>query len=439
MCGERGRAHLGSGARGGGGTVAAVVDHRGGDEVFVEVVDVFDHASFPGAGDGDEVEHRQVLDGLAQAHAPGVRADGDAELRGEQQMGDVLVDAADAGRVDLEDLHGSGLEELLDHDAVVHVFAGGHRDGGDGAGDGGVAQDVVGAGGFLHPGRVIGREGADPLDGGGHVPALVGVDRDGVAGAADLAGEPQTSDVVVEVGADLQFDLRESGVEGLAAQTGEFSVGVAEPAGAGRVGGVSVGQEVLFAYGPAGFGAAQEGEGLVAGEGVGEVAVVDEVGDPLGGHPGQQLPERQSGPLGPEVPQGVEDRADGHVHDALLGAQPAQLGVVGQDPPCLAHVVEERFHLTSDEVALQHLDGGHLDVVAAADGEGEGVSLVAVGRVGAEDDVGGRVVGVRVHGVGAVERRGGREADVRRGDGGDRGHGPSRDASKHRINPGVNW
>ena len=72
--------------------------------MLVEVVDVLDHAAFPGAADGDVVEHRQVLDELAEADAAGVRADRDAELRREQEDRDVLVDAPDAARVELQDV-----------------------------------------------------------------------------------------------------------------------------------------------------------------------------------------------------------------------------------------------------------------------------------------------------------------------------------------------
>ena len=51
-----------------------------------------------------------MQDEFAQADTAGVRADRDAELGGEQQDGEVLVDAADAGRVDLDDIEGAGLE-----------------------------------------------------------------------------------------------------------------------------------------------------------------------------------------------------------------------------------------------------------------------------------------------------------------------------------------
>ena len=48
--------------------------------------------------------------------------------------------------------------------------------------------------------------------------------------------------------------------------------------------------------------------------------------------------------------------------------------------------------------------GRHAQLVAAPDRERQAVALEAVGAVGLQDDVGGRVVGVGVHRVGAVER-----------------------------------
>ncbi len=65
---------------------------------------------------------------------------------------------------------------------------------------------------------------------------------------------------------------------------------------------------------------------------------------------------------------------------------------------------------------VQRVDGATDDLGAATDGERQTVPLargiVRVTSVGAEDDVGRRVVRIRVHRVGAVERIGGGEADV---------------------------
>ena len=78
--------------------VAPAADHDRVDEVLVQVVDVLDHAAVGGAGDGEVVEHREVLDELAQPDAARVRADRQPELGREQEDRDVLVDPRDPGR-----------------------------------------------------------------------------------------------------------------------------------------------------------------------------------------------------------------------------------------------------------------------------------------------------------------------------------------------------
>ena len=80
-------------------------------EVLVQVVNPLDDAVVERAADRDVVEHREVLDVFAQADAAGMRADGDAELGGEQDDRERLVDAADAAGVELADVDRLGLEE----------------------------------------------------------------------------------------------------------------------------------------------------------------------------------------------------------------------------------------------------------------------------------------------------------------------------------------
>ena len=135
------------------------------------------------------------------------------------------------------------------------------------------------------------------------------------------------------------------------------------------------------------------------------------------------LPQREPGALGAQVPQRVDDRADRHVHDALLGAEPAQLRVVHESSRRGAHVREERLDVLAEQVAAERLEGGDLHVVAPPDGEDERVALEPVAGVGTDHDVGRRVVGVGVHRVRPVELERGREADVPGVNTDDRAHG----------------
>jgi hypothetical protein len=369
------------------------------DEVLVEVVDELDHASILAAGDGDEVEHREVLHGFAEADAAGVRAHGYAELRRQQEDRDVLVDPGHAGRVDLEDLEGVRLQELLEHDAVGHVLAGRDRDRGDAARDGRVAEDVVGTRRLLDPGDVVRSESRHPVDRLGDVPALVRVDRDADVRTHRVPGDGEATDVVLHSTADLELHLREAVRDGLPTEAVELLVGVPEPAGRRRVGGVAGGEEGFGTSRATRLRVPKDLERVVAGEHVAQVAEVDEFDELLRRHGGQQLPERQTCAFRFEVPEGVHDGTDRHVHDPLLRAEPTQLGVVDELTPEGTHGVEDRLDLAPEEVLAEGVDGGDLDVVAAADREDEAVTLVPVVRVGDETQVRGRIVGVGVHGV----------------------------------------
>src|SRR5207249_5896310 len=53
-------------------------------EVFVKMIDVLDDAAVHRGGDGDVVEHREMLDVFTQADAAGVRTHWHAELRCQQ-------------------------------------------------------------------------------------------------------------------------------------------------------------------------------------------------------------------------------------------------------------------------------------------------------------------------------------------------------------------
>ena len=390
--------------------------------MLVQVVDVLDDPALGGPAHGDVVEHRQVLHGLAQADPARVRAHPHAEPGREQQDRQVLVDARDPGGVDLQHLQGVGLEELLEHDAVGAVLAGRDRDRCHLAGDPGVAEHVVGAGGLLHPGQVEAGQLAHPRDGLLDLPPLVGVDGDPDVRPARRPGDAEAADVVGQVGPHLELDLLEPVRDGLAAQPVQLVVVVAEPARGGGVGGVAVGEQRALAGRTAGTGPLQQLQRLLARERVGEVAEVHEVDELLGVEPGQQLPQRQPLALGAQVPQRVDHGADRHVHDALLGAEPAQLGVVDQLAPEPAEVGQDGLDLAAEEVPAQRLDRGHLHVVAPADREHEAVALEAVVGVGAQPDVGGGVVGVGVHGVRPVERRRRGEPDVVGAQGGEARH-----------------
>ena len=189
---------------------------------------------------------------------------------------------------------------------------------------------------------------------------------------------------------------------------------VAEPAGRRRVGGVAGRHDLGLARRALPPRVAEQVERLLRRERVGDVAEVDARDDLLRGEVDEQLPQRLALDLGPQVPDRVDDRRGGEVHHALLRPEPAQLAVGDEAAPEAAHVADDPVEAAADDERLEGVDSGDADLGAAAAREGEAVPLDAVVRVGAQDDVRGRVVRIGVHRVGAVEPARGREADVAR-------------------------
>jgi hypothetical protein len=103
--------------------------------------------------------------------------------------------------------------------------------------------------------------------------------------------------------------------------------------------------------------------------------------------------------FGAQVPQGVEHRTSRHVHDALLGAEPPQLGVAGQLTTEISQSVQRLLDVASDDPAAEGPDGYGLDVVAASGREDEAVALMPVSGIRRDDHVGRGVVRRRVHGI----------------------------------------
>ena len=163
---------------------------------------------------------------------------------------------------------------------------------------------------------------------------------------------------------------------GLEAEAHELLVVVAQPARRRRIGGISLGEQASLALGASGLGRAQQAERVLAREGVVDVAEVDEVDDLLRGEVGQQLPQRLARPPSPQVPGGVDDRADRHVGDALLRSQPARRAVAHEQTREGAEVIEHLVEREAEHERLERRHRGDLDLVAAADREDQAGALL---------------------------------------------------------------
>src|SRR5438552_446237 len=115
--------------------VAVAFHHHRSDEVFMKMIYVFQYAILQRPTDGDIVEDRKMLYILTQAHSTSMWTNRHPELCRHEQHGQHLIDAAQATAIDLAETNGAGLQQLLVHDAAVAVFAGGHPDRRNRAGD----------------------------------------------------------------------------------------------------------------------------------------------------------------------------------------------------------------------------------------------------------------------------------------------------------------
>jgi hypothetical protein len=205
----------------------------------------------------------------------------------------------------------------------------------------------------------------------------------------------------------------------------ELLVTIAEPAGRGSVAGIALPLQDRLPFDLADLGPAEELQRLLGRDRIGEIPEVDDADEFLRAHVRNQLPDRFAGFLGPEVPDGIDDRTRGEVDGALVRPDPAQLAVSREIAPEPAGVVLDKVEVKSDHEVAHGLNGGTADVVAAPDGEGEAVTR-QIRMIGREYHIGGGIVRVRVHRIRAVEMLGGWKAQVECLEVGDAGHGMPR-------------
>ena len=91
-------------------------------KVLVQMIHILQHTLL--ATHNDIINRAEVLRVLGETHAAAVGHDGDVEFCGHEEHGDDLVYAAQPACIDLADVDCAGLEELLEHDAVLAHFAG---------------------------------------------------------------------------------------------------------------------------------------------------------------------------------------------------------------------------------------------------------------------------------------------------------------------------
>ena len=293
------------------------------------------------------------------------------------------------------------------------MLTGGDRDRQHLVADASVPEHVVGVSGLLDPCQAGRLEGVDPWPGLMCRPHLVGVDSEADRVADRLPSKAGASNVIIEIGTDLELDLAEAIGNDLLGQPGHLLVAVAEPARGRRIGRVSVAQQRLDPFGACRGVFTQNRQRVISSDGVLDVVEGHRLDHLSRVHLGEEQPQRPTGNSSAQVPHGVEQRARRHVDDPLLGSQPAKLRVADGRRPQLAGTGDHGVDRSAEHDVGDGVDRHPLDLVATPDRERKRVTGQTI-DVGAQHEVRGRVVRVRVHRVRSVEHRRGREPNVER-------------------------
>ena len=259
------------------------------------------------------------------------------------------------------------------------------------------------------------RQAPHPFDRFIDFPGLVGVHHQHDVVADDgFPDAPQAANVVVHISAHFKLDMPEALIHGLAGQPADFLVVVAQPAGRHRVGGVAVFLEVADSPIPRCDVSLHDRQGFVASQHVLDVTQVGAIDELFRSHFRQQAPDRLALGACPHVPDGVHDRAGGHVNNAFLGSQPANLAVRSKffvvPLPISARISSKSFPTTRwlmASTALQQMS------LPPPDREDEAEAPIAAFGLDGRHRVAG-VVRVLVRGIGSVQLIGRGETHVAR-------------------------
>lgn len=389
----------------------------------MQMVDKLAHAAVHRGIEADVVDHDEMGDEFAQPDAARMRTHGHAESAGHRHDREVVVHAADSARIKLADLHGARRKELLEHHAVLALFARRHPNRLNRAGDLGVTEHIVRRHRLLEPPDVEGCERLDPLDRLLHIEALVGVDHERALWPDFLANNARAAHIVVDRLADLHLEVREAIGERFAAARADDFIGIADPSATGGVGGEALALDAGDALGAGRVVGAQHLKAAGFVDGVADSVEVHRGDEFFGGHFREHLPQRLANNARLEVPHRVDDRRKRKRHHALLGTEPTELRILRERAPETATVVRDLSDALTHHHRHERFDRLADDLVAAADGEGEAVTFVRarVCAIRLEDHIRRRVVGIDVHSVGAMRLLAGGKAevdDLKAGDGG---------------------
>src|SRR5262249_49484112 len=152
-----------------------------------------------------------------------------------------------------------------------------------------------------------------------------------------------------DIDADFGLEARPASGERFVTEAAHLVLGIAEPARRGDVRGMAVAAHLSLARLALRRRGTQEVERAVAVERVAEIAPVDESDDLLGREIDDQLPHRLADALRPQVPQRIDDRGGGEMDHALVGAEPAQLRLVGEPAMKAGEIVDDLVEIAPED------------------------------------------------------------------------------------------
>jgi hypothetical protein len=205
--------------------VSSVVHDNRVQEVFVKMVNIFKDTTFGSTRDADIINEGKMLDVFTETNTASVWANRDIELLSHQKDSKDLIDTCDTARIDLTEIDGLSLEELLEDDSVLNVFTSGNT----GARvqsltDRSMAEDIIRRSGLLNEERIERKKILHPIDSLLHIPNLVGIHHQYTILANFLTEKSCTSNIRSLVGTDLLLEDSETFSLGFSDQTADFIV-----------------------------------------------------------------------------------------------------------------------------------------------------------------------------------------------------------------------
>ena len=120
-----------------------MLDHARIGEVLVKMIHELTHAAFHRWIETDVVNHDEMRDEFTKSNAASMRTDWNFEVTRERHDGEVVVDSTNSTTIELTDLHAARRKKLLEHHAILTLFARCDFDRCDRARDQCVTEDVV--------------------------------------------------------------------------------------------------------------------------------------------------------------------------------------------------------------------------------------------------------------------------------------------------------